>query len=288
MLTLSLIRRLSIDLLRKSRPQRTDNRNPRLIPLEPMWLQRQMLVSSMIVSTPPNRYSVHSIRSWIRLRLFGLCHCATTFTLFTVRAFCTKHAQRASCKSTNMQKGDSNHVFVMWSLTLTDSTFLSIPSSCLKQRLTFGPVNSRGGDTRGSIKRMIIDTIDRLQKASACSNDVGDRYSRLIRLLWRKPPGRLSIAEGADITRPGTASGRQSVSINEQGEQIVPEPGGIGSFSWLDLGAIGDFAVTNNESIAGSFDGMDRFDDSSTDGFAGFEMMPQYNWNGMSPTGIIF
>ena len=152
-----------------------------------------------------------------------------------------------------------------------------------------------GGDTRGSIKRMITDTIDRLQKASACSNDVGDRYSRLIRLLWRKPPGRLSIAEGAEITRPGTASGRQSISVhgtNEQGEQVTYETAPINSFSWLDLGAVGDFAITNNESIAGSFDGMDRFDDSSTDGFAGFDqasmMMPQYNWNGMSPTGIIF
>lgn len=99
-----------------------------------------------------------------------------------------------------------------------------------------------GGDTRGSIKRMITDTIDRLQKASACANDVGDRYSRLIRLLWRKPPGRLSIAEGADITRPGTASGRASISINgtnEQGEPVMYETAPINSFSWLDLGAVG-------------------------------------------------
>ena len=153
-----------------------------------------------------------------------------------------------------------------------------------------------GGDTRGSIKRMINDAIDRLQKASACTNDVGDRYSRLIRLLWRKPPGRLSVAEGAqDITRPGTASGRQSIAgngNNEQGEQVMYEAAPLNSFSWLDLGAVGDFAITNNQSVAGSFDGMDRYDDSSTDGFAGFEqgmMIPQYNWNGMSPTtGIIF
>jgi hypothetical protein len=156
------------------------------------------------------------------------------------------------------------------------------------EHLLIIPNHLLGGDTRGSIKRMIVDTIDRLQKASACSNDIGDRYSRLIRLLWRKPPGKLSIAEGADITRPGTASGRQSISINDQGDQIMNETGGINSFSWLDLGSIGEFAITNNESISGSFDGMDRFDDSSTDGFAGFEMIPQYNWNGMSPTGIVF
>lgn len=154
------------------------------------------------------------------------------------------------------------------------------------------------GGERGSVKRMIADTIDRLQKASACSNDVGDRYSKLIKLLWRKPPGRMSVAEGADITRPATAQPR-GVPItannggNEQTEQLMYEngPTNLNTFSWLDLPAVGDFAITNNESISGSFDGIDRFDDSSTDGFAGFEqnmMMPQYNWNDISPSGIIF
>ena len=150
-----------------------------------------------------------------------------------------------------------------------------------------------GGDTRGSIKRMITDTIDRLQKASACSNDVGDRYSRLIRLLWRKPPGRASIAEGAgaDITRPST---RASISANhttDGADQMMYETAPINSFSWLDLGAVGDFAITNNESLSGSFDGLDRFDDSSIDGFAGFEQsmaMPQFNWSETSPSGVIF
>ena len=67
----------------------------------------------------------------------------------------------------------------------------------------------------------------------------------------------------------------------------------INTFSWLDLGAVGDFALTNNESIAGSFDGLDRFDDSSTEGFVGFDqsmMMPQYGWaaNDLSPSGVVF
>lgn len=156
-----------------------------------------------------------------------------------------------------------------------------------------------GGDSRGSIKRLITDTIDRLQQASACANDVGDRYSRLIRLLWRKPPGRASIAEGADITRPTTAQGgsRQSISVNGHtsvgptDQQAMYDPSNVNTFSWLDLGAIGDFALTNNGSIAGSFDSMDRFDDSSADGFSGFDqnmMMPQYNFNTMSPSHIIF
>lgn len=152
-----------------------------------------------------------------------------------------------------------------------------------------------GGDTRGSIKRMITDTIDKLQKASACANDVGDRYSRLIRLLWRKPPGRASIADGSDITRPATAHGHGQMSVSQTDEQ--PQSGtfeqgnnapSINTFSWLDLPAVGDFATQNN-SISGSMDG---FDVSSADGYGGFEqtlMMPnQFSWDGAAPSGIVF
>ncbi|KAK5168999.1 uncharacterized protein LTR77_006308 [Saxophila tyrrhenica] len=155
------------------------------------------------------------------------------------------------------------------------------------------------GDSRGTVRRMITDTVDRLQRASACSNDVGDRYSRLIKLLWRRPPGpagRQSIAEGADMTRVASTQPRAGPAMNavdgQQQDQMLYEPAPINSFSWLDLPAVGDFAITNNESIgSGSFDGLDRFDDNSTDGFAGFDqnmLMPQFAWNGMSPSGVIF
>lgn len=156
-----------------------------------------------------------------------------------------------------------------------------------------------GGDSRGNVKRMITDTIDRLQKASACKNDVGERYSRLVRLLWRKHPGRGSIAEPSEITRPATAQPPTSAS-NPDVEHVdqtlfdatAPQPS-INTFSWLDLPAVGDFALTNNENYAGSFDGLDRFDDSSTEGFVGLDqsmMMPQYGWaaNDLSPSGVVF
>ncbi len=152
------------------------------------------------------------------------------------------------------------------------------------------------GDSRGTVRRMVTDTIDRLQKASACPNDVGDRYSRLIRLLWRKPPARHSVAEGAEMPHPTTAQPRVPVQrhdLNDQQEQMMFDPAPINSFSWLDLEAVGDFAITNNESIgSGSYDGLDRYDDSSGDGFAGFDqnmLLPQqFSWNGMSPSGVIF
>jgi len=152
-----------------------------------------------------------------------------------------------------------------------------------------------GGDTRGSVKRMITDTIDKLQKASACSNDVGDRYSRLIRLLWRKPPRHGSVADGADITRPTTAQPSAGGSMHEQNIQATYEAvnavPSINNFSWLDLPAIGDFATSNN-SISGSMDGLEHFDTNSADGFSGFEqnmMMPiQYAWNNLPPSGLLF
>lgn len=146
-----------------------------------------------------------------------------------------------------------------------------------------------GGDTRGSIKKMITDTVDRLQQASAYANDVGDRYSRLIKLLWRKSPGRGSIAEGMEITRPTTAQAGPTSA--PEADHNLNETNDVNTFSWLDLGAIGDFALTNNESVSGSMDSWDHFDETPSEGFPPFDqnlLMQQYNWNTMSPSGVIF
>ncbi|EME81360.1 uncharacterized protein MYCFIDRAFT_140661, partial [Pseudocercospora fijiensis CIRAD86] len=154
------------------------------------------------------------------------------------------------------------------------------------------------GDTRGSVKRLISDTMDNLQKSSACPNDVGDRYSRLIRLLWRKPPGRGSIADPNDITRPSTTTQNGGPGVpsrtSDPQQPMDIAPLSINQFSWLDLGAVGDFAVENNNSIAGSM--VDNFDldSNSADGFSQFDpsMIVSPNqfaaWNGLSPSGIIF
>lgn len=154
-----------------------------------------------------------------------------------------------------------------------------------------------GGDARGSVKRLISDTMDNLQKSSACPNDVGERYSRLVKLLWRKPPGRAgSIAEPSDITRPATAQagGPGMPGPNGEPNPMDAAPPSINQFSWLDLGAVGDFAVENNNSISGSMmDNLDRFEDSSADGFSQFDpslmVSPQqFSWNGLPQSGIIF
>ncbi|GAB7352267.1 hypothetical protein MBLNU459_g2728t1 [Dothideomycetes sp. NU459] len=160
-----------------------------------------------------------------------------------------------------------------------------------------------GGD-RSAVKRMISDAVERLQKASATPNDVGDRYSRLIRLLWRKPPThRPSIVEqpGPHTVHP-QSQGPMPTS-NEQQNQMgydqTPQqqnivPPSINHFSWLDLHGISDFA-TNNNSYAGSMmDGLDSFEESgSADGnYSHFDPAlmqgQQIVWNGVSPPGVIF
>ena len=152
-----------------------------------------------------------------------------------------------------------------------------------------------GSDTRGSTKTLVTDTIDKLQKASACPNDVGDRYSRLIRLLWRKPPSRTSVAEGSAATRPATAQARgptlrysdadQEHSKYDYARTTAPS---INTFSWLDLPAVVDYATQNN-SVSGSIDG---FDMSSNDGYGSIEqdfmMTTQSVWDGISPSDIVF
>src|SRR5258708_7418187 len=43
-------------------------------------------------------------------------------------------------------------------------------------------------EERTGVRRMIDQTIARLQKASVGANHMGSRYARLIQLLWRKAP----------------------------------------------------------------------------------------------------
>jgi hypothetical protein len=149
------------------------------------------------------------------------------------------------------------------------------------------------GGERGSIKRMIGDAVERLQKASACANDVGDRYSRLIRLLWRKAPN--PGASGSDPTTnsnaPQSAAGAPMMDDTQTAFELASVPASINAFSWLDLSAIGDFA-TNNNSISGSLmDQLDQFDDSSGDPFSNFDpnlTNGHLGWNGLNTPDIIF
>jgi hypothetical protein len=190
-----------------------------------------------------------------------------------------------------------------------------------------------GSSDRSAVRELIPKTMENLQRSSACPNDVGERYAKLLRLLWSRRPGRGSVIDPTDILQAvrnsgmGPNSGNGSgMNSNDNGNGGTPDmssstnpmarssdfpdgndpaPPSINTFSWLDLGAVGDYAIENRGPLTGNLlDNLDRFDDlSSADGlsttttFDMFNLQPQYalnpgagggSGNAWSPSGIIF
>lgn len=146
-------------------------------------------------------------------------------------------------------------------------------------------------DERAGLRKTINLTIERLQKASAGANHMGDRYARLLHLLWRKAPKKSS--DPRDNT-PQSIEGRLSTEMPprlppngdqqyfdalapQNGFQSLPQVNGLqpqpgnGTFSWLDLGATWSFATQNN-SVNGSTGDMDL-----SDGWEGQSMQSPYD-----------
>jgi hypothetical protein len=192
-----------------------------------------------------------------------------------------------------------------------------------------------GSSDRSAVRELIPKTMENLQRSSACPNDVGERYAKLLRLLWSRRPGRGSVIDPADILQAvknssmglnsgngggmnnnngsgGTSDISSSTNNNPMAARSTdfpdandPVPPSINTFSWLDLGAVGDYAIENRGPLTGNLmDNLDRFDDlSSADGlstsatFDMFNLPPQYalnpgagggSGNAWSPSGIIF
>ena len=154
-----------------------------------------------------------------------------------------------------------------------------------------------GASDRSAVRDLIPKTMENLQRSSACPNDVGDRYAKLIRLLWSRRPARGSIAMPADVSRANAAAAAAAAAASAAEQAPAPPhhpttttqfpnpmeaaPPSINTFSWLDLGAVGDFAIENTGSLTGSMmDNLDRFDDSSADGFSQSQFETTYNLPG--------
>ncbi|RDW91616.1 hypothetical protein BP5796_02781 [Coleophoma crateriformis] len=119
-------------------------------------------------------------------------------------------------------------------------------------------------DERTGVRRMINQTIDRLQKASAGANHMGTRYSRLIQMLWRKSPkggknnngdtvhqqtidGRLQDSNKVDVVSNLPTVYDPNSAFNNMGMKgLAPTNAPNGTFSWLDLGATWNFATQGN------------------------------------------
>jgi hypothetical protein len=115
-------------------------------------------------------------------------------------------------------------------------------------------------EERTGVRRMIDQTIARLQKASVGANHMGSRYARLIQLLWRKAPiptdqRKVSIPPSMDGHLKQQYTDPTSLPFGpNQGSMGNMEFTPSGTFSWLDLGATWNFATQNNSISGGSPD----------------------------------
>ncbi|EKG15056.1 Transcription factor fungi [Macrophomina phaseolina MS6] len=144
------------------------------------------------------------------------------------------------------------------------------------------------GEEERGIRRMIDETIDRLQRSSVGMQHLGSRYSQLLKLLWEKadnhkPPTTMSGRNGGRASgghhshhhvgghrgnsqfdtaglahaTPAASSQAGSASMGESSPSMANNNStveGIGDFSWTDLSTIGEFAVSQ-----GQLTGMDVF-----------------------------
>ncbi|TAQ86504.1 hypothetical protein B7494_g5176 [Chlorociboria aeruginascens] len=135
-------------------------------------------------------------------------------------------------------------------------------------------------EERTGIRRMINQTIERLQKASVGSNHMGSRYARLLQLLWRKvlkrtsthsTPHPQSIDSHLQAPQNGQPSHPQHSfdpnAFNVGGSMVIFPS--TGTFSWLDLGATWNFATQNNSGSGSAGDSDDVVMDT---GMSPFDM----------------
>lgn len=117
---------------------------------------------------------------------------------------------------------------------------------------------------RSDIRAMVNRIIDLLQKASTGSGDMGSRYSRLLQLLWCKPPKKSIHREKVHpqsinnliiptSSQPNMMSNNQMYDQTSFNTMNMPNAGGENvpngsTFSWLDLSGAWSFATQNNSS----------------------------------------
>lgn len=109
-------------------------------------------------------------------------------------------------------------------------------------------------DEEQSVKQMVYETINRLERSGIGSQHPGSRYSQLLKLLWDKVDRKdrknqkSSTATLTNPYRPGSVGGGGPTPASNSGltqdSPAVTEM--MGDFSWTDLDAIGNFAVNGN------------------------------------------
>jgi hypothetical protein len=145
-------------------------------------------------------------------------------------------------------------------------------------------------DERNDVRRMINDTTERLEKASIGTNHMGSRYSRLLRLLWRKAPKRPRDSQqqragpsywNNTTCNPSLPNHQPPSTFNQSSQYPLPlnpinmdnnpvqmqsRPSNA-AFSWLDLGATWNFATQNNGGSDGESDANNMMMDNGLSPF---------------------
>lgn len=111
-------------------------------------------------------------------------------------------------------------------------------------------------DEEQSVRSMVKETVNRLERSAIGTQHPGNRYSQLLKLLWdkveRKERKGHSTATLANPYRPGSVGGPTPASDASggmsSGSPAVTEV--LGDFSWTDLDAIGNFALNGNGGTA--------------------------------------
>lgn len=105
-----------------------------------------------------------------------------------------------------------------------------------------------------SVRKMIQQTVTKLEQASVGAQHPGSRYSRLLKLLWEKVDRKShragkSVATLENPYRPGSVTLERPVSIHGGSQDSPATTEQMGDFSWTDLDAIGNFALNGNDGL---------------------------------------
>lgn len=111
-----------------------------------------------------------------------------------------------------------------------------------------------GREARGSVRRTINVTIDRLQRSSVSPDGIGNRYARSLYLLWRKTPqngGEKQQGSAAQKSGVGQTPLDSTLPGREQAAGGGTRGPDLSGFSWRDLDALGNF-ITNDLNVTDS------------------------------------
>ncbi|KAK7537176.1 uncharacterized protein J3D65DRAFT_645916 [Phyllosticta citribraziliensis] len=123
------------------------------------------------------------------------------------------------------------------------------------------------GDEERLIRRLIDETIEKLQRSAVGPQHMGARYAELLKLLWQKadthkPPGYMRSSGhsqyqqygegggGVSQTTPAPSACSGSGAVGESplgGNDNGATAEQLGDFSWTDLNTIGEFATSQGQ-----------------------------------------